>query len=217
MFASNFFRVSAVLLILGGILGIAGTVLSPYTPPEEAVGDPLFMPSNLMMMLSGLMVVVGLPAVYARIARPGGVLALLGLVALMFTVVMLSFFTGAVSAVLLPWVVDMQVPAAALNEGPAAFGIYFMTASLLALIGAVAFGLAIVRSRRISRWPGYILLVAGVVNLVAFALPEETPAPVWMIAPSLFNLAFAWMGVEVWRAAEDVGDTGATRREDLVA
>jgi hypothetical protein len=217
---SGFFRVSAALLIAGAVLGIIASVISIPTvevSPQEEVANPAFVPMNLMFMLGGLMVALGLPAAYARIARPGGALALFGLFALMATAVMTTFFFGSITLLILPWVVGLGLPEAAVAEGPPSFFPYFITTTLIALAGAVAFGVAVLRSGVISRWPGYLLLASAALNVVTFAIPEDSPIPVWVIAHIVSSLALAWLGYEVWRTAAEVRDLPSGRREDMAA
>lgn len=217
MHPSQVLRIGAVVLIVGGIVGVVSTLASPTAAdPNEQLASPLWAPAQLLGMVAGILTVIALPAVYARMARRTGAIGLLGFVALMVTGIMLGFFPFAVTLLVLPWLAGLPIPASELQNGPPSFFVYFSVASLFALVGSILFGLAIIRSGVFSRWPGYLLLVAGLANLVTTFL-GDVPDPVWMAAPVLFNLGLAWLGYDLWKTPEEVDIGGREEPRDLAA
>lgn len=203
MFTSQLVRVGAVLLIVGAVAGAVGGVIAPDSSNvRNQVTSPLFAPAMVLGMLGGLLTVLGVPAAYAKIAREAGWLGGVGFAGLMLAAVMLGFFTSTLSFLILPWLAGQPISPSVLQDGPPGFFPYFVASNLIALVGALSFGLAILRTGGFSRAAGYLFMVAGVVNLVLGFLPGLPPV-IQSFGAILFYIALLWTGFELWQSAEE--------------
>lgn len=204
MFASQIVRVSAVVLLVGGVLGLIGGLI----PSDPAQGmSPLAITSGVLSLVGALLTVLALPGAYSRIARDAGWLGLLGFAGVMTAGIALGYFFGALGVVVFPWLAGLPVPSSALQEGPPTIFAYAMLFSFIALIGAVLFGLAILRTNIYSRWVGYLFILAGVVNLATNFVPNPSSL-VQGLGGDLFYAAGIWLGYELWQTASETGLLG---------
>ena len=200
MSASQLIRIGALFLVIGGVLGLLGAILTPPNSLDlkEQVASPLFYPSNWLNLVSGLIAVIGFPAAYAVIAQRSGPIGFLGFLGIMLAGMLLPVSPSVLTLIMVPYLVTLPIPPPTVpDQGPAGFMIYFTIAGVIALVGAVLFGIAIIRSGVFSRWPGYLLILAGLVNIVINFLPNVPGF--W--GGILFNIALAWIGYELWRVA----------------
>jgi hypothetical protein len=200
--ASQLIRTGALFLLIGGVLGLLGAVLSLPSNVDfkDQVASPLFLPSNWLNLVGGLIAVIGFPAAYAVIAQRSGPIGLIGFLGVMLAGMLLPVSSSVLSLLMAPALVALTPPAGA-DQGPPGFVIYFTGAGVIALVGAVLFGIAIIRSGVFSRWPGYLLILAGFVNLVVNFLPNVPGS----LGGVVFNVALAWIGYELWRVASGSG------------
>ncbi len=205
MFASQIVRVSAVGLLVGGVLGLIGGLIP--TDPSQGM-SPLAIASGVLSLAGALLTVLALPGAYARIARDAGWLGLLGFAGVMTAGISLGYFFGALGVVVLPWLASLPVPSALMQQGPPNLFAYAMLFSVIALIGAVLFGLAILRTALYSRWVGYLFILAGIVNLLTNFVPNA-PGIVQGLGGDLFYIAAIWVGYELWQTASERGFAGA--------
>ena len=199
------FRVGATVLALGGSLAAVGVIVSPgQEDPRVVVTDPRFLPGYLLLFLGSLLILLGLPAAYGRAAERTGVAGLLGFGGVMLGVALFGVFFSLLSLMILPWAVDV-VPEAQFEPGPPAFSIFFPVAGSIATVGAVLFGIAVARSRIYRPWPGYLLLLAGVVQFLVGALGEDLDIPDILenIADAAYFLALGWLGGELWPRSQE--------------
>lgn len=205
MFASQIFRVSAVALLVGGVLGLVGGLIP--TDPSQGM-SPLAVTSGVLSLVGALLTVLALPGAYARIARDAGWLGLLGFAGVMTAGVALGYFFGAMGLVVFPWLASLPLPASAMQGPPPGIFAYAMVFSVVALVGAVLFGVAIVRTALYSRWVGYIFMLAGIVNLLTNFVPNA-PGIVQSLGGDLFYVAAIWVGYELWQTSSERGFVGA--------
>jgi hypothetical protein len=199
------FRVGAAVLALGGLLALVGAIVIPGQEDLRAfVADPRFLPGHLLLLVGSALVLLGLPAAYGRAAARMGVPGLLGFGGVMLGVALFGISFSLLTVMILPWAVDV-VPQAQFEPGPPAFSIFFPVAGTIASVGAVLFGIAVARSRVYAPGPGYLLIVAGVVQFIMGALGDNLGIPdiVENIADAAYFLALGWLGVELWARSRE--------------
>jgi hypothetical protein len=182
------------LLVAGGILGTAIALLEMLIPP--AVGPELwsyphtatgFVLKQIPIVISHILTAVGILALteLVRSSRAG----LMGI--RMAAAALWLFAVCEVAAAAITGVRADSVPAAVVG---AAFGV----TSLVYAIGAVAGGVALVRSRARQPWARWSLLTSGV-----FVLAVVDPATfagnltIRYLALTLWGLMFCWIAALV--------------------
>ena len=80
MSSTTSYRLSGVALIIGSVLGIIYYVSEAFIggPFPEALAGPVAVIGSLIGFIGSVLVLLGLPGVYTRQAKPAGILGLLG-------------------------------------------------------------------------------------------------------------------------------------------
>ena len=178
----NLVRWSGVSLALGGVAIAAYMLVHPWA---ERVGDvattPSWVFSHTLHFAGALLILLGLPGLYARHRARTGVPGFLGFL-LAFFGTALFVGTGMSSAFLWP-AIAAEAPTFVASGGgmfthPLALG-PIMAARIFLVIGFVWFGIVAFRAGILSRW-GSLLVVLGV---IATNLPTEPVGPVpWAVS-----------------------------------
>ncbi len=208
------YRLSGLALLVAALLQIAGWLIHP--PGERLVDllSPLQQASHVILFVSWLFALLGLPGLYARQAGRAGWLGLLGFVATVFAAAYHCYLLlyEAYPAV---WLArneatgDLIATGGPLAHGAGALG-PFAFATILAF---PLLGIATVRARVVPRWTGW-LQIACVPAFLAGALglglilppggPDGIPGPIQPIA-LLYYLLFAGYaggGYALWAKGE---------------
>ncbi|HEX4216457.1 MAG TPA: hypothetical protein VIA06_24330 [Candidatus Dormibacteraeota bacterium] len=194
------YRVAAVALIAGGVLGVLSSVFGPASVSiRTAMDSPLFYPSAVASLISAMLILGGLPAVYLIQRGESGLLGLVGMMILLATGMLMAIALSFTYLVILPWVAGLPVATARLDHGPAAFGILWPALAMAMILGAAIFGTATIRAGVLSPWLGVALTVAAVLNLVLGFL--DLPGMLASLGGAALDLVLGWYGLEVWTRA----------------
>ena len=152
MTRSQLSRLSGMGLWVGAVTFIVHiglrSVITAGPDPAAVVREGLWVPINALGLLGAALVLLGLPAMYARIAALAGLPGLLGTVliavAWMFWGVFLSFY----SVLVVPWLAE-KAPAlvAASAPLPTGFLITFIAGLIAWLVGTVLLAIPFLRGR----------------------------------------------------------------------
>jgi len=189
------YRASGLSLLLGALLGIIGNVLNsalfPGNNPHQYVNG-LWLATALLGFIGSLLLVLGLPGLYARQAEKAG---WLGLVGSALTIVAGIMFTGfsVILFLVLPWLAA-NAPKLAAGDGPPTIFVYILVASLLFAVGGILLGIATMQAGIFSRWAGLLVIIGAVLNLVAIPLPGIISGIIGTVAFVVFALGVAWIG-----------------------
>jgi len=184
------------------VAGVAMVVAGLLHPEDSAAGMvvPLWGPVHTVFYLALFVLLLGIIRVYA-IALPqwgwfglvGFVLFALGLVG--FEGVM--FLEASVMPVLASSDATRGLTemSGALMAGP--LGMWFLFIAVTFSLGAILFGLMLLKVRELPRWAGPLLVAAP---LIAF----EPPVPLWLakIALVVFSIGVVGLGWGVWKLSE---------------
>jgi len=178
MSSSTLFRLSGAALVLGGALGAAGQLLHPADPEGPAMlaaYAQASQPIHLMLFFAVMLVLLGLPGVYARQSEQTGLLGLVGFLLLFFGVPLVDLIHSVVDFAILPAVVE-QAPDQAMSVVLAAFedpswAILQMLGFPLLGLGVIVFGIATIRARVFPRWSGWVLVAVPIVGIISRFLP----------------------------------------------
>ncbi len=180
------------------LVGATGTILSFLLifliPGPDGLTGPESIPTNVVFVISGLLLLVGLPALYRaqakQIRRWGLVGVLLLWVAIVLVLLILSFVQ----------ILDIAVPGLIPHpggDGPPPFALIpAIVGQVLILIGGVIVGITTIRAQIFPAALGWAMLITSVLVLLAAPL-NNTGLPGMIVADSARALVFAalaWAG-----------------------
>jgi hypothetical protein len=172
-------RLSGIALILAFALALTGGLLHPVPDHQShsiaSMELPAFPLAHLLIFIGGGLLLIGLPAAYARIAPRAGVLGLLGF-GLYFIVnaTFIQFFTAYEAFVAPALAADharhhLADMGGGITAAPA-FAALQGVGGAAYMLGLLLFGIAVARSGALPRWVGVLLALAPVFLLLP--IPE---------------------------------------------
>ncbi len=179
-------RWSGLLLIAGAALVGVAIVLVSLNPVRNQAFSPGI---SYLFLLSGIFLLLSLPAMYARQANAAGWLGLVGHALLQ---------AGAVLFVMVAtptlWYPSIQGPYPESVSG-------FLLGIALAL-GLLLTSIATLRARVFPRWAGILLLAATAGFFFSFFIAEFLPPMAGQVGNAalgvLLALPLAWIGIPIW-------------------
>lgn len=226
MTTSQLYRTSGLSLVIGAFAFVAHVVLrSLFT----AGVDPLifakqgfWVPTNALGFAGAMLVLMGLPGMYARMAMQTGRFGLVGVVLIAIAWTFFGVFLSLYAALVLPWLAN-EAPALVGTGAPlpAAFIVAFIAGLIAWLAGTVLLAIPFIRGRVQPRWVGYLLPVSGIwVAVGSFVIapggPATNPAVNLLsnLGPVLLLVAIGHLGARPWTERvrkPEVGVHGAIR------
>ena len=182
MSSTTLYRLSAIALLIGGVLAALGATAQTFLSEEYL--NPLWIPVAALIFIGTLLVQVGLPAIYLRQMKQVGMLGLVGFILFFLGYAQFGIGFRFFDIVILPWFgksADINPP---LN-----FIIYSVSAVLLLLAGALVFGIATIRASVFLKLPAVLLIISLVLNRIGGHIPHLQD-----IGSILFYLSFVWFG-----------------------
>ncbi|HLA99581.1 MAG TPA: hypothetical protein VJL34_14115 [Anaerolineales bacterium] len=187
-------RWSGLALLVAGMLWL----LSILHPPDTLAGmlAPAWGPSHYVTAVASLFLVFGLIGLYAHHAARVGWLGLIAFVLTLAASAMLisaEVFAGALAPTLAssPATQSLVDPQQA---GP--FVVVIGLIAVLATVGNVLLGIAIIRAGVLPRWAGLLIIIGFVLLASGIGLPALA-----IISPGgivLSGLGYAWCGYAIW-------------------
>jgi hypothetical protein len=189
------------LMAPGGLMVVA-TLLHPSreTATTVVASEPRLVSAHVVYTLAWLLVLLGLPGLYAAQRGGMGRLGLVGFVTA-FTGTYLIAVTGnfgflaPVLAKQSPTVLDslgQYLPVVIING----------LAAILFMIGYVLFGIAMIRTAALSRWSGVLVAVGAPAHLLGFGIAQLVSTAAWPIAilgSVSLGAGLAWAGYRLWQ------------------
>ena len=177
---------SGLLLIVGAVLLGAGLVTASFAPEMTQQLPRL---ANVLLFLASILLLLSLPAMYARQADAAGWLGLIGH-ALLQTGVLLFVVVSA------PPLLYSSFDRPFENS---------LTAFLLGIalsLGLLLTAIATVRAGVFPRWAGILLLIGTAGFFFSFFIAEWLPRLAGQVVGVITNiplgLALAWIGFSMW-------------------
>ena len=185
-------RLSGQFLLVGAIGAILASLLIFLIPGPDGLGGPGSIPTNVVFILSGVFLLVGLPALYRAQAKQIGVLGLAGVALLWVATVLLLLVLSFVQ------ILDVAIPGSIPHpggEGPPPLAIIPMILGvLLTVIGGVIVGITTIRAHVFAKALGWILLVSPVLLLLRVPVGGLLGVILTSICLGLFYAGLAWAG-----------------------
>ena len=185
MSSSTLYRFSGIVLLIGGVLAIAGQLLLITADP----GTPLWIPGSWLALAGTLLVIVGLPGLYFKQVDRAGLLGLIGFVV---TFVGFLFLVGiqTFDAFVSPTLASSAATKSlADTEAFLPLLTFELLCGLLLIVGPLLFGIATIRGGVLPRWAAIILIVGSVASFITVALHNWNE-----ISGAIVYLAFACFG-----------------------
>jgi hypothetical protein len=222
MASSQLFRISGLALLVGAVTFIvhivARSVITAGPDPATFAKDGLWVPINALGVMGAALVLLGLPAMYARMAGPTGLLGLVGVVLIALAWLFLGVFLSLYSVLVAPWLAD-QAPAlvAAAAPIPAGFIMAFIVGLVAELVGSVLLAIPFIRGHVQPRWVGYVLPAAALLRVVGNVIAPSGPATNLAInllsnlGPMLLLVALGYLGSRMWLEQAPTSRAGDAR------
>jgi uncharacterized membrane protein YecN with MAPEG domain len=193
------YRWSGILLIVGAVLLGAAIVILSLKP----VMNRPFSPSISLLLLSAILLLLSLPAVYARQANAAGWLGLTGH-ALLQTGILLLVVMAAT---------PILYPSLELAPGE---NLFVFLLGIALTLGLLLTGIASIRAEVFPRWAGILPLGATAGFFFDFFIAEFLPPMTGQMGSAIFGVllafALAWMGIALW-----IGGAGASMMIEIPA
>lgn len=175
---------SGASLVVGGLLGSAGFLLSAwFDPTNTGYQEWYWFPFNFLIIFGGFFITLGLPGFYAGHARESGIVGLAGFVTL---------FAGVAFA----YLVVHSIQTTTMPSTPAGMRLIVSFAAPSLLIGTLLTAVAVWRAGVYTPWLAALLMIAILLGLVS----AFVPAMPWgwrNVISSVFTLTMAMIGVNV--------------------
>jgi hypothetical protein len=181
MSSTTLYRLSGIVLLLGGVFASIGALLEAPSAP----GNSLWISGAWFSLGGSLLILLGWPGLYIRQADKAGRLGLLGFVLSFVALLVLGIGFGTIDTFV------SQVLAA---EGsmPALLG-FELFGGLLLVLGPLLFGIATLRARVFPRWVGIFLIAGSIATLVTVILHNWNE-----VSAAILFLAIACFGYVLW-------------------
>lgn len=202
MSSTTLYRLSGLALLPGALLFLIGQVLSAVPQADASLPtqqtNALYLTLTLLSFLGMALLVLGLPGIVARQAVRAGWLGWVGFL-LVFLSGLLYLSDTVIGFLVISWL-SVNAPHVMIQwfSDNAAYFVYEAVESLLLAAGGVLLGTATMRAKVLPRWAGLFLMVAVILDLVGFALPDMLSTIVTSVASVLLALAFGWFGYALW-------------------
>ncbi len=201
MSSNTLARWCGLALVLGGLLAIVAQFLFRAAGPLGTIAQlesPLWTAGQATQLVGALLILLGLPVVYARQKDRLGAFGLIAYV---------LFFVGLTTELVGPangmWLAELagRPETRSLVEArimPVGLGLILFTGLVTLWIGAVAFGVSVIRAGVFARATGLLLIVAVVLDLVGGIALRTS-----LFGPELALGAIAWLGFQVIAGSRD--------------
>lgn len=173
-------RLSGASLLLGGLAHLIYLFTHPHGSGFAYYADPATALSHLAGFASVVLILLGLPGLYARLARGAGIPGLVGTVLVFFGLAMVDgthmVIDSAVTPALatIPEAAPLLAPGGPL-EGAMRGGMQGTLVSAggpMLLLGLIVLGVSTVRAGVLPRWAGALPIVAALAVPLGFVMPS---------------------------------------------
>ena len=207
--SARLFSWCGIALIAAGVLMVVATVLHPSreTATTIVASEPRLVAAHVVSTVAWLLVLLGLPGLYAAQRGRMGRLGLVGFLTAFAGTYLIAVtgnfgFLAPVLAKQSPAVLDsinQYMPVVIING----------LAAILFMIGYVLFGVARIRTATLPRWAGVLVAVGAPAHLLGFGIAQLVSTAAWPIAilgSVCLGAGLGWAGYRLWQpsTASDV-------------
>lgn len=188
MSSATIYRLSGSALLVGGLLATLGAVAQIFL--GDAYHNPLWIPVAAVIFFATLLILIGLPAVYAGQIKQAGALGMTGFLLLFWGFAQFGLVFRFFDMIILPW-----FGASADENPPLSFIVYSLTAVVFLFVGTLLLAIVAFRGGGLNRGPVVLLLIGLVINRVGGHVTHLQD-----VGGILIYLAFAWLGFALLKA-----------------
>lgn len=221
MSSSTLFRLSGLMLLIALPLQVVGFVLHP--PSEEIVDvlKPMYGTSHLILLISWICALLGLPAFYARQAHRAGVLGLVGIILTMiaaaYHVYLLLYEAFATTVLARQPNAEALLGTEGLGHGAAGAMGALAALPLVSLLAFPLLGIATVRAGIFPHWAGWLQIASvPAFFLGMFIVSSDAPGPLGTMGTTpiawlyyLLFMGYAFAGYTLWTESQQIHERGA--------
>jgi hypothetical protein len=203
MNTQSFYRISGSAVVAGCVLSFVLRLVSAffYGDTTTYANQPINVITDYALAAATILLLLGLPGVYASRAQGFGLLGLVGMVLVFIAGIMLGVFGNLETAMVDPWLAT-QAPSLADSFGPPPFFAFFNIEEVLLVLGSILLAIPLLRGQVSPRWPGVVLLlsvVIGPAGFFLFSIPTTLASSLMgQVAPVLLLIALAGLGYHAW-------------------
>lgn len=209
MTSSPLYRISGLGLLIGAVAFVVHVVLRSLitagVDPSTFAKQGFWVPINALGVVGAALVLLGLPAMYARVAGPTGLLGLVGVVLIAVAWMFFGVFLSLYSVLVLPWLAEKAPSLVAASAPlPAGFVMAFIAGLVAWFVGTVLLAIPFIRGRAQPRWVGYVLPASALWVVVGDIIAPSGPATNLAInllsnlGPVLLLVAVGHLGSRLW-------------------
>ena len=187
-------RLQSQVLLAGAIGAILASLLIFLIPGPEGPTGIGSLATNVVFVLSGVFLLVGLPALYRAQAKQIGILGLVGVALLWVATVLLFLVLSSIQ------ILDTAVPGSIPHpggEGPPLLAIIpLILGVVLTVIGGVMVGITTIRAHVLRASIGWVILISSVLLLLSAPVGGRGLLGVILTSAclGLFDAGLAWAG-----------------------
>ena len=194
MVNKNFIQWSGLILLIAGVLYIPGIFHPPDTP--EGVMYTAWIPVHVSFFIHHLLLVFGLIGLYFFLADKAAFLGLIAFVMALSSNVMFPML-DMVQITLYPILAKYPETQLLINPKQSGmFGIVILMSVVIALIGNILLGVAIIRTRVMSRWIGLLFIVGWICFFIGSG--SSTLSILKPFGIVLTGVGYIWGGYVIW-------------------
>jgi hypothetical protein len=188
-------------LIVGGLLTVVATALHPSRETTISIlqTEPRLVAAHALFTLGYLLVLLGLPGLYAAQSAMIGRLGLSGFL-LAFTGTTLVAVSGDFGF-MAPVLAESPEKIDAVNRYPPVV-ILNAVAFATFVLGFILFGVAMTKTAGLPHSPGILIAAGAPTNVLGFAMAYLVSSALWTIAvigSAALGGGLAWAGYRMWR------------------
>jgi hypothetical protein len=203
MSSQTLYRWSGIILLVGGLLGLVGSILDTVLYPsghnqtaQQILSTPFIIDASLFLAWA-LLLALDLPGLYLRQAARAGALGFAGFVLVLLGVLLGGVAFATIQVAVFPYLAQL-LPKALGPGGQAPVAVLLLVIigpGLLLAIGAILLGIATMRARVFPRWTGILLIVGGVLFLLSIPpIPSPFSDIISLAGNVALFVAFGWFG-----------------------
>ncbi len=187
MSSREYIRWGGLALLVGGVIPAIGVTVQSFESPASS----LWIPTILFTFFGIVLGLLGLPVLYAVLARAIGALGLVGYV-LVFVSGILTVVGGTGLALVLPYMAQHIPGFMTTVPPPPVTSDFLAVGGIIRLIGGLLFGAALVRARTPERYAGMLLILGAILSYVGGII--NSAPHLGDLGRVMFILALGWMG-----------------------